>query len=100
MLDGDTFDALEFVARELRKDPAPFGGVRLVLSGDFFQVRDRGQGWHREERFVVARYAFSFGFSHFFVFSRVWGIDWRGTMHNSLLKLKAVGIVCGRLDAG
>ncbi|CAM9643345.1 unnamed protein product [Ascophyllum nodosum] len=38
MLDGDTFDALEYVARELRKNPTPFGGVRLVLSGDFFQL--------------------------------------------------------------
>lgn len=40
MLDADTFDALEFVARELRGNPAPFGGIRLVLSGDFFQVHD------------------------------------------------------------
>lgn len=39
MLDGDTFDALEFVARSIRGVDAPFGGVRLVLSGDFFQVK-------------------------------------------------------------
>ncbi|CAM9900314.1 unnamed protein product [Ectocarpus sp. 4 AP-2014] len=38
MLDGDTFDALEFVARSIRGVDAPFGGVRLVLSGDFFQL--------------------------------------------------------------
>ena len=42
MLDADAFDALEYVARELRRNPAPFGGIRLVLSGDFFQVRSRG----------------------------------------------------------
>lgn len=39
MLDADTFDALEYVARELRGNSAPFGGIRLVLSGDFFQAR-------------------------------------------------------------
>lgn len=42
MLDADTFDALEYVARELRDNPAPFGGIRLVLSGDFFQASKRG----------------------------------------------------------
>lgn len=39
MLDADTFDALEYVARGLRGNTAPFGGIRLVLSGDFFQAR-------------------------------------------------------------
>ncbi|CAN0557889.1 unnamed protein product, partial [Laminaria digitata] len=38
MLDADTFDALEYVARGLRGNDEPFGGIRLVLSGDFFQV--------------------------------------------------------------
>ncbi|CAM9408333.1 unnamed protein product [Hapterophycus canaliculatus] len=38
MLDADTFDALEYVARSLRGVQAPFGGIRLVLSGDFFQL--------------------------------------------------------------
>lgn len=40
MLDADTFDALEYVARSLRGVQAPFGGIRLVLSGDFFQAGD------------------------------------------------------------
>lgn len=38
MLDADTFDALDYVARSIRGVQAPFGGIRLVLSGDFFQV--------------------------------------------------------------
>ncbi len=38
MLDADTFDALEHAARSLRGVQAPFGGIRLVLCGDFFQV--------------------------------------------------------------
>lgn len=39
MLDADTFDALEYAARSLRGIQAPFGGIRLVLCGDFFQVQ-------------------------------------------------------------
>lgn len=39
MLDADTFDALDYVARSIRGVQAPFGGIWLVLSGDFFQVR-------------------------------------------------------------
>ena len=37
MVDGDLFDKLEAVARELRKNGRPFGGIQLVITGDFFQ---------------------------------------------------------------
>lgn len=38
MLDAAMFDSLEHVARALRRNDSPFGGIRLVLSGDFFQA--------------------------------------------------------------
>ncbi|KAJ4455383.1 putative ATP-dependent DNA helicase PIF1 [Paratrimastix pyriformis] len=38
MLDGDLFDKLEQVAREVRGSDLPFGGIQLVLCGDFFQL--------------------------------------------------------------
>lgn len=38
MLDGKFFDKLEEIARHVRSDPRPFGGLQLVLCGDFFQV--------------------------------------------------------------
>ncbi|KAI3622451.1 mitochondrial dna helicase [Moniliophthora roreri] len=38
MLDGRIFDKLEFIAREVRRVRAPFGGIQLVLSGDFCQL--------------------------------------------------------------
>ena len=38
MLDGDLFDKLEAVAREIRKDDRPFGGIQLLLVGDFLQL--------------------------------------------------------------
>lgn len=38
MMDGRLFDTLEFVARRVRGSDTPFGGVQLILSGDFHQV--------------------------------------------------------------
>jgi ATP-dependent DNA helicase PIF1 len=38
MLDGALFDALEFIARSVRQDERSFGGIQLVLCGDFFQL--------------------------------------------------------------
>jgi ATP-dependent DNA helicase PIF1 len=52
MVDAGLFDKLEELARTLRKDTRPFGGIQLVVTGDFFQlppVPDHGQ---------VAKFAF------------------------------------------
>ena len=38
MLSGRLFRDLENIARSIRGDNRPFGGIQLVLSGDFFQL--------------------------------------------------------------
>ncbi|KAJ3556482.1 hypothetical protein NM688_g2009 [Phlebia brevispora] len=38
MIDGILFDKLEFLARSIRRNQLPFGGIQLVLSGDFCQL--------------------------------------------------------------
>lgn len=38
MLDAVLFDKLERIAREMRSSPKPFGGIQLVLVGDFYQL--------------------------------------------------------------
>lgn len=38
MVDGDLFDKLEGIARMLRNNGRPFGGIQLVITGDFFQL--------------------------------------------------------------
>lgn len=48
MLDGRLFEDLEAIARQIRRNSAFFGGIQLILSGDFFQLppvgrRARGQ---------------------------------------------------------
>lgn len=45
MLEADLFDKLEAIARILREDQRTFGGLQVVITGDFFQLppvsRDR-----------------------------------------------------------
>lgn len=39
MIDGNFLDKMDLVARDIRKVPdKPFGGVQVVLTGDFFQL--------------------------------------------------------------
>lgn len=38
MLDAATLDMVEQVCRAIRKTPQPFGGLQVVLVGDFFQL--------------------------------------------------------------
>lgn len=38
MLSGKNFDKLEYIARQIRQNNLPFGGLQLILAGDFFQL--------------------------------------------------------------
>ena len=38
MMDNQLFSKLDYIAKEIRKSKVPFGGVQLILSGDFFQL--------------------------------------------------------------
>ncbi|KAI1282083.1 ATP-dependent DNA helicase PIF1 [Halotydeus destructor] len=38
MVDGDFFDKLEQIARTVRNSTLPFGGIQLILCGDFLQL--------------------------------------------------------------
>ncbi|ANB13261.1 Rrm3p [Sugiyamaella lignohabitans] len=47
MLDGDLFEKLDKIGREIRKFPrVPFGGIQVIVCGDFYQlppVPDKGR---------------------------------------------------------
>lgn len=38
MIDGVFFDKLEELARRVRETNLPFGGIQLIICGDFFQL--------------------------------------------------------------
>lgn len=44
MLDGGTLDRLELLLRRVRDPKRPFGGLKIVLAGDFFQLPPVGRG--------------------------------------------------------
>ena len=44
MLDAALFDKLEWIARHIRRDNRPFGGLQLVAAGDFLQLAPIGGG--------------------------------------------------------
>uniref|UniRef100_A0A182Q3V0 ATP-dependent DNA helicase PIF1 n=1 Tax=Anopheles farauti TaxID=69004 RepID=A0A182Q3V0_9DIPT len=43
MIDADYFEKIEAVARYVRKNDKPFGGIQLILCGDFFQLPPVGR---------------------------------------------------------
>ncbi|CEP10115.1 hypothetical protein [Parasitella parasitica] len=38
MVDADLFDKMDIIARRLRHSEQPFGGMQIVVTGDFFQL--------------------------------------------------------------
>eukprot|EP01080_Neovahlkampfia_damariscottae_P005800 gene5800-9623_t len=38
MLSGELFDKVEYIARRIRNSSSPFGGIQVILVGDFFQL--------------------------------------------------------------
>lgn len=38
MLSSELFDKLEYMARIIRRNKSPFGGIQIILSGDFLQL--------------------------------------------------------------
>jgi ATP-dependent DNA helicase PIF1 len=44
MLTAELFEKLEEIARKIRKDERPFGGIQLIMVGDFFQLPPVSKG--------------------------------------------------------
>ena len=51
MVDADLFDKLENIARIVRSNGRPFGGIQLVVTGDFFQLPPVPDSSTRESKF-------------------------------------------------
>eukprot|EP00873_Tetraselmis_striata_P007290 jgi/Tetstr1/427554/TSEL_017680.t1 len=69
MVSADMFDLLDRVGKAARRSDAPFGGVQLILCGDFFQL---GPVQHRAGReFAFESDAWPTAVHHHVVLSRV-----------------------------
>ncbi|WWC65515.1 uncharacterized protein I303_108133 [Kwoniella dejecticola CBS 10117] len=44
MIDAKLFDKLEYIGRKIRKSTAPFGGLQIILTGDFYQLPPVAKG--------------------------------------------------------
>jgi ATP-dependent exoDNAse (exonuclease V) alpha subunit len=53
MLHDYRLDMVDYVARKVRDDERPFGGIKVVLCGDFFQLPPVNRQDSREGGFVV-----------------------------------------------
>lgn len=38
MISGELFDTLDYIAKYIKRNKKPFGGIQIVCSGDFFQL--------------------------------------------------------------
>ncbi len=52
MVDGDLFDKLSQIARDIRKNGRAFGGIQLIITGDFFQLPPVPDGGKKEAKFA------------------------------------------------
>ncbi|OKL58060.1 ATP-dependent DNA helicase PIF1 [Talaromyces atroroseus] len=52
MVDGDLFDKLEEIARRIRNNGRPFGGIQLIVTGDFFQLPPVPDSSNRDVKFA------------------------------------------------
>jgi ATP-dependent DNA helicase PIF1 len=61
MLSSDLFDKLDIIGRRIRNNINPFGGIQLILCGDFFQLPPIGVGRMTDFCFESAAWKQLFG---------------------------------------
>lgn len=49
MLHARTLDMVERVARAFKRNDSPFGGMQVILSGDFFQLPPISKSWNQSD---------------------------------------------------
>ncbi|EEQ31138.1 DNA repair and recombination protein pif1 [Microsporum canis CBS 113480] len=70
MVDGDFFDKLEELARKIRGNGRPFGGIQLVTTGDFFQLPPVPEGG-KEAKFAFAAATWNTSIQHTILLTQV-----------------------------
>lgn len=75
MVDGEFFNKLDALAKKVRKLSEPFGGIQLVLCGDFFQLppitRREDDAEYAETKFAFESEAWLLAITHTYTLSEV-----------------------------
>lgn len=61
MWDARLFDTLDYVGQSARKSHRPFGGLQLILTGDFYQLPPVFKTPNTRNGFCFQRYAWVVG---------------------------------------
>lgn len=65
MVDGELFDKLSQIGRIIRNNGRPWGGIQLVITGDFFQLPPVPEGGkQRESKFAFDAATWSMSINH------------------------------------
>lgn len=64
MVDGDLFDKLSTIGRTIRNNGRPWGGIQLIITGDFFQLPPVPDSDKREVKFAFDAATWSTSIDH------------------------------------
>lgn len=64
MVDGDLFDKLSQIGRTIRNNGRPWGGIQLVITGDFFQLPPVPDGKQAQAKFAFEAATWSTSIDH------------------------------------
>lgn len=64
MVDGDLFDKLSQIGRTIRNNGRPWGGIQLIITGDFFQLPPVPDGQQRDVKFAFDASTWSTSIDH------------------------------------
>ena len=60
MVDSVFFETLDFVGRSVRNNDLPFGGIQLIVSGDFFQLPPVSKYGQEKRKFCFQVYKLNY----------------------------------------
>lgn len=64
MVDGELFDKLSQIGRLIRNNGRPWGGIQLIITGDFFQLPPVPEGGQRDVKFAFDASTWSTSIDH------------------------------------
>ncbi|KPM37725.1 ATP-dependent DNA helicase PIF1 [Neonectria ditissima] len=64
MVDGDLFDKLDKIGRTIRQNGRPWGGIQVIITGDFFQLPPVPDSSKRETKFAFDAATWSTSIDH------------------------------------